>query len=134
MKYLYLIATGAAKRPDSERVLWDALKAKGLEVRDIHDLPRIAKHEIAVTDAVIARLVKKRYNEEERPVRIICLAASEEALAARLPGVPERQIAAIEEEMRLLALQDADYCVPSDDLEMAADLLVSLIERLENGN
>lgn len=133
MKGLYLIATGAAKNPSGEEEIWQALRAEGMDVRDIHELPRIALHDVAVADPVVARLVKKRFDKTEKQLTLICLVSSEEVLARRLAGFPRDYIEKMGRELMDLAMDEADCCVPSDEPEVAARLLTDLIRSRESG-
>lgn len=132
MNCLYLIATGAARNPASEEPIWQALRAEGMVVRDIHELPRIAQHDVAITDAAVARLVKKRLQEAEKPLMLICLVASKEVLAERLAGFPPDYAERMSREIMELALDEADCCVPSDEPEVAARLLAEIIRARES--
>lgn len=131
MKHIYIIATAAAKRMDSEQALWSGLKNAGLAVRDIHDLPRIAQHDVAVAGTLVAGLVKKRVEKAGKDVKLICLITSKGVLAQRLKDVPEEQIPRIAGETEQFALQHADFCVPADDLDVAARLIVQIIKAQE---
>ena len=134
MKYIYIIATGAAKRINREKVLWDALAAAGLPVRDIHELPHIALHDIDVSDAAVAKLIKKRLEKTEKKVKLICLIASENVIRERLIGLPQEYVVKAMKDTQLLALQEADFCVPADELEVAARIIINIITDIENGS
>lgn len=131
IKYIYIIASGAAKKISSEQILWNTICSEGLTVRDIHDLPRIAQHEIAIADAKIARLVKELFEKEEKKVKLICLITSEEVIQQRLKGFSQEDIVRISKDLKKVALQDADFCVPADDLEVAAGLIINIIKNQE---
>ena len=131
MKNLYFIVTGAEKNRKSEQILWDALKDAGFAVLDVHDLPRIARHEIAITNAPIAKVIKNRFVNAGKPAKYICLLASDDVLTKRLSGFPEAYVTKTIKDMQSFALQHADYCVPADDLEEAAKLILDIIKDLE---
>ena len=132
MNGLYLIASGAARNPASEEPIWQALREEGMVVRDIHELPRITRHEVAIADAAVARLAKKRLREAGKPLMLICLVASEEVLAERLAGFPSDYVERMSREIMELALDEADCCVPSDEPEVAARLLAEIIRARES--
>ena len=131
MKNLYIIVTGAVKNKKSEQALWDTLKEAGFAVLDIHDSPRIAQHEIAITNAAIAKVIKNRFENPSRKVKLICLMPSDDVLADRLLGFPEAYINRVIKETQLFALQNADYTIPSDNLEEAAEQILDIIRDLE---
>ena len=131
MKYIYILASGAAKKMKSEQALWDALCAAGLPVRDIHDLPRIAQHDIAVAEPAIARLIKRRMNGSEKAVKLICLVPSDAVLTERMAGLSQTLVNRAIAEVGAFALEDADYCVPADELDVAAKTVANIIADLE---
>ena len=132
MKRLYIIVSAAAYKQNSEKETWSALKAEGFQVRDIHDLPRIGQHEIALANVAIARLVKRRLEFTEKQVKLICLIKPKEVLANQLSDYSEKQVENVYSEIHLFALCDADYCVPYDEPMVATKLIMQIIENEEN--
>ena len=131
MKNLYIIASAAAKRMESEQVIWNALVEKGWQVFDIHELPRICQNDIAVTNANIARVIKNRFSASEKPVVIICLIPTIDILVCRLGELSDKIIVDQFDSCQILARLSADTCICSNDLEAAASEIINFIKTKE---
>ncbi len=131
MKYVYIVAMGTAKELFNEKELLSALTAEGLPARDIHELPRVELHDIAITSIAIAKLIKDRFGKTEKPVKILGLVAPEDMIAERLARLGEKNVSLNIEETNIFVNQYADYCIPSEDLAVATKLIANIVKRLE---
>ena len=131
MKNLYIIASAAAKRMETEQFIWNALREKGWRVFDIHELPRISQNDIAVTNARIARVIKNRFPVSEKQVVIICLIPTIDTLVYRLNGFSDSVISDQFDSCQSLAKHSADACFCSDDLRTVTSEIIRFIESKE---
>lgn len=132
MKYIYLIATEAAKSIENEQSFLLALYNAGIVIRDIHDLPRIAQHDVAIANVNITKLVKKRSEKVGKGIKVIGLITPEKVMFQRLKVATAYEVQkAVKKEM-LFALQEADYCVPAEEMDVAARLVTNIIRTLED--
>ena len=133
MKYIYMIASAAAKCMKSEQALWDAISAAGFPVRDIHALTRISQHDIAVAEPAVARLARRRIDKTDKEVKLIALVGSDEVVTERLKGFPKGYVEKELRDARTVGMEAADFCVPADELDAAARVIISIIQNLEDG-
>ena len=132
MKYIYLIATETVKSIENEQFFAPTLNEAGIVVRDIHDLPRITQHDVAVANVNITRLIKKRSEKVGKEIKVISLITPEKIMIQRLKGATSDEVQkAVKKEM-LYALQEADYCVPAEEMEVAAGLVINIIRTIED--
>lgn len=122
---------GTAKELYSEKDLLSALTTEGLPARDIHELPRVELHDIAITNIAITKLIKGRFGKTEKPVKILALVAPEDIIAERMAGSGENSVSLVIEETNTFVSQYADYCVPSEDLAVATKLIANIVKRSE---
>lgn len=130
MNNLYIIASAAAGDMNAESALWNALRACGWSVRDIHELPRLEKNDIIVTRPELARLVRKRFGVKEKSAYLIVLRTEIETLLKRITKdiiMLQGRVEACEN----LCDEGADIWFPGDDLEDAAILIQRYIEKQE---
>lgn len=130
MNNLYIIASAEAGDMNAESALWNALRACGWSVRDIHELPRLEKNDIIVTRPELARLVRKRFGVKEKSAYLIVLRTNLDTLLTRTAkgaeGLRERA-----EKCENLCEDGADVWFQGEDLKGAAILIQRYIERQE---
>ncbi len=137
MRNIYLIATAAARCPEAERPLWDYLGKVGF-VRPLYDPvmgSTISSHQIAYAEPKLAEIARNRLKDAGLSVVLISMITSPAVLIERVKDRRKKQIK--DEEMfyqkqfELSQKIEADYPVPSDDLDIAAELIEKYIELQE---
>lgn len=137
MRNIYLIATAAARCPEAEQPLWDYLGKVGI-VRPLYDPvvgSTIASHQIAYAEPKLAEIARNRLKDAGLSVVLISMVTSPAVLFERVKDRRKKQIKNEEvfyqKQFELSQKIEADYSVPSDDLDIAAELIEKYIELRE---
>ncbi len=137
MRNIYLIATAAARCPEAEQPLWDYLGKVGF-VRPLYDPvfgSTISSHQIAYAEPKLAEIARNRLKDAGLFVVLISMITSPAVLIERVKDRRKKQIESEEmfyqKQFELSQKIKADYPVPSDDLDIAAELIEKYIELRE---